>query len=61
MFDIQCFGTLFDKITDNGKSIGEGRATLLTISKEDRTGAKCFFRFLNYVKKKYEKHFCGYC
>ena len=44
-------------MTDNGKSIGEGRATLQTIPKESRTGAKCFFRFLNYTKKKYEKHF----
>ena len=48
-------------IAVNGKSIGEGRATLLTISKEDLPKAKCFFRFLNYGKKKYEKHFCGYC
>ena len=35
-------------IAHNGKSIGEGRATLLKIPKENRTWAKCFFWFLNY-------------
>ena len=44
----------------NGKSIGEERATLLTISKETEPEQK-FFPFANILKKVKGKIFCGYC
>ena len=36
---------LFGDIADNGKSIGEGRATLQTISKENRPEQNAFSDF----------------
>jgi len=54
---INCLHEFCYEIAGNGKSIGEGRATLTTISKENRTWAKCFFRFLKLLKKEIWKAF----